>query len=99
MSAPGDGRLLGKSDRGLSIMSDEVSFVEVFVGNSIEASMVKAMLEYEGIDAFVQDELVGINFPHYSSPGGAGGVKVAVPENSAEQARQLIEASGKDQGG
>ena len=80
-------------------MRDEIGFVDVFIGNSIEASMVKAMLDDEGIDAFIQDELVGINFPHYASPGGAGGVKVAVPGKAAEQARKLIEAHGKDQGG
>jgi len=74
-------------------MCDEIGFVDVFVGNSIEASMVKAMLDREEIDAFLQNEFVGTNFPHYASPGGAGGVKVAVPAKDAEQARKLIEAA------
>ena len=53
--------------------------------------MVKAMLDDEGINAFLQDELVGTLFPHYATPGGTGGVKVAVPGKDADQAARLIE--------
>lgn len=53
-----------------------------------QAYLVKGQLEAEGIPAFIADEnLVSINWMYSNA---IGGVKVKVPENVLEQARDII---------
>ncbi|MCK9422940.1 MAG: DUF2007 domain-containing protein [Bacteroidales bacterium] len=52
--------------------------VRIFAGSAWEASLVKSLLEDADIQAFLQDESLGMIAPWYAAPGGAGAVKVIV---------------------
>jgi hypothetical protein len=58
--------------------------------NSAEATLVKNLLEAEGIPAFVVDDAIGDLF-HLASPFGEA--KVQVAEEHAEQARAILDAA------
>lgn len=70
---------------------DNIVPVEVFSGTELQAGMVKSMIEYAGIDAYLQDEIMGTLNPWYTAPGGAGSVKVIVSSLNYEKARQIVE--------
>jgi len=63
--------------------------VEVFMGIGWEAEMVKNILENEGIEAFINDEIIGTLVPFYTTPG-PGSVKVIVSSDNYEKAQELV---------
>ncbi len=65
-------------------------FVIVFAGTSVEAEMARIFLEDNGIAAHMAEEHIGTLAPWLSAAGGAGAVKVLVPEEHAEHARTLL---------
>lgn len=65
-------------------------FVEVFSGTSIQAGLLKSMLEDAGLRVFVKDEFLCTIAPWWSSPGGAGAVKLLVPTDDLEQATEVV---------
>lgn len=65
--------------------------IQVFVYPQ-DAYLAKALLESEGIDVFLQDEMTIQVFNFYSN--ALGGVKMLVPNNQAEKARELLKESG-----
>jgi hypothetical protein len=65
-------------------------FREVFSGSPIHAGLVKSMLEDAGFRVFVKDEFLGTIAPWWSSPGGAGAVKLLVPTDELELAREVV---------
>lgn len=74
---------------------NELEPVEVFTGIVWEAEMVKNLLENEGIQAFLSNEIIGTLVPWYTNPG-AGSVNVVVAAKDLEQALKVVEAYRKD---
>ncbi len=72
-------------------MSTAESFVEVFSGSAIEASLVRGLLESSGFAAFLEGEHMGVTAPYLAAGGGAGAVKVIVNSDDAIEARKLID--------
>jgi hypothetical protein len=65
--------------------------VVVYAGNIVDADLLKFVLENEGINSRLQDEILGKVFPYIAAPGGAGAVKVIIAEDDLERARLIIE--------
>ena len=59
--------------------------------NPTQAQLIRSRLDASGFHAVVQHELASLTLEGYSM--AAGGILVQVPENEAEEARQLIEAA------
>lgn len=69
---------------------DELTPVEVFSGTPWETAMVKSMLESEGIEAFLRNEIMGSLNPWHSSPGGVNPVKVFVAQKDLEESVKIV---------
>ena len=67
---------------------DKNSPVEVFIGDSFNANMVKNILENENIPALIYNEIIGTILPVYSSPLNA--IKVMVPREKFEMAKTIV---------
>src|SRR5438105_15428351 len=59
-------------------------FSVVYSGASLQADLIKSLLEGSGIPAMLEDEFLGRMYP-YAIPGG---VKVLVPNDDFDEARQ-----------
>lgn len=70
--------------------------VEVFAGTPLDAGMIQSMLEEEGIEAFIYNELMSSIAPWQVTAGGAGAAKVVVSELDYEKATQIINDYGQD---
>lgn len=64
---------------------------EVFAGNTMQATMVRSLLENAEIAAYLKDEFTGVIAPWHSEPGGVAAVKVLVSSQDLEKARLVIE--------
>jgi UDP-N-acetylglucosamine 2-epimerase len=69
--------------------------VLIYTGQSWEAEMLKIMLENAGIDAFINNEVIGTLLPFYTTPG-MGAVRLVVSESDAEKAREVVAEFEKD---
>jgi len=65
--------------------------VEVYSGTPWQAGMVKSLLEDSEIEAFMQDFIMGTLNPWWTSPGGAGAVKVFVSVEDYDKAKIIVE--------
>jgi hypothetical protein len=65
--------------------------VEIFSGTSLEAEMVKSLLENAEVEAFLKDEIMGTLLPWYTGPGGVGSVKVFVSNLDFDKAKSIVE--------
>ena len=65
--------------------------IEVFAGSSIEAAIVKSILQDSDIEAFLKDENMGTIAPWHVSAGGAGAVKIIINSDDYEKAKLIIE--------
>jgi hypothetical protein len=70
--------------------TEKSQFTEIFSGTPIQAGLVKSMLEDAGLPVFVKDEFLGTIAPWWSSPGGAGAVKLLVPTDDLGQATEVV---------
>jgi hypothetical protein len=70
---------------------NDIEPVEVFAGSIWAAEMVKSLLENSEIEVFLFDENTGTLAPWYTSPGGAGSVRVVVSSLDFEKARSVVE--------
>ncbi len=66
--------------------------IEVFAGNIAEVGLVKSLLDKEDIQSWLRDEIMGTLNPWYTSPGGAGAIKVFVLKADFDQAKSIVEA-------
>lgn len=64
--------------------------------SSAEAQLIRSRLEAAGIQAYVAHELAAMGMEGYSL--STGGILVQVPDESAGDARALIEAAETGQG-
>jgi hypothetical protein len=69
---------------------DENAPVEVYSGTTLQAEMVKSLLENAEIEAFLNDEIVGTLSPWWTAPGGAGSVKVVVATKDFDIAKSIV---------
>ncbi|HJN89355.1 MAG TPA: DUF2007 domain-containing protein [Verrucomicrobiota bacterium] len=60
--------------------------------NSAEAQLVRSQLEAAGFDVFVADESSALAVECYVV--GVGGIRVQVPEDREEEARELLKSCG-----
>ena len=65
--------------------------IEVFSGTSIEAEIVRSLLEDSDIKTFLKDDNMGTIAPWHVSAGGAGAVKVIINSNDYDKAKLIIE--------
>jgi hypothetical protein len=70
--------------------------VEIFSGISWEAEMIRNILENEGIESFLNDEITGTLVPFYTSQG-MGAVKVVVSNLDYEKAKLIVAEFRKNQ--
>lgn len=61
--------------------------VEVYEGSLFHAQMLVGLLENEGIEAFLQDEILGSRDPGWRM---AGGVKVIVSNPDLEKTMSIV---------
>jgi hypothetical protein len=67
-------------------------FTVIYSGASLQADLLKSLLEGKGVRAIRKDEFLGRMVP-YAVPGG---VKVLVSSDDAEKARRIVEDLDKD---
>ena len=72
-------------------VKEENDIIEVFAGSSIEAEIVKSMLQDSDIDVFLKNENMGTIAPWHLSAGGAGAVKIIINSNDYDKAKLIIE--------
>lgn len=70
---------------------EEMKPTEVFSGTAWQADMIKGMLMDNEIDAFLGDEIWGVDAPMETAPGMAGAVRVFVSRDDYEDARIAVE--------
>ena len=75
---------------------NEVLAVEIFTGTPWECGMVKTLLGDAGIEAFVQDEIMGTLNPWWTSPGGAGSIRVIISSQDVEMAIPIVDQYTKN---
>jgi len=69
----------------------EILPVEVFAGTSLQASMLKSMLDDAQIYSFLKDDIMGTLNPWWTDPGGAGAVKVIVANKDLDEAQEVVQ--------
>ncbi len=60
--------------------------------NQADADLLRGRLEAAGFDSSIQGEFASVTVGSFSS---AGGIRILVPEDQADEARALIEAELK----
>ncbi len=69
--------------------------IEIFNGTLFQAQMVKNLLENEGIESFLKDEIIARS-PVYSA---GGGVRVMISESDYQKAMLIVDDYIKSQAG
>ena len=64
--------------------------VEVYAGTAMQANMLLSLLANAEIEAFLQDEFIGMIAPWQAAPGGAGAVRIFVANSDYEKAVQVV---------
>lgn len=65
--------------------------IEVFAGTSIDAAIVRSLLEDSDIKTFLKNDNMGTIAPWHISAGGAGAVKIIINCNDYDKAKLIIE--------
>jgi hypothetical protein len=71
--------------------------VEIYEGTLFECQMIKTLLENEGIESNLKDEIIGTRGGNVWRP--AGGVKIIISDDNYQKAKIIIsdfEKSHKD---
>ena len=71
--------------------------VHIYTENSINASIIKAYLEKNGIDAVLKDEIIGTVAPHLANYGASKAVRVEVKAEDVRQAKELLKEYEQEQ--
>ena len=72
-------------------MENKLEFVEIFAGELWQAEMIKEMLEDNGIQAYLGNELMGNIAPWIVTPGGAASVKINISTSDYVRSKELID--------
>ena len=65
-----------------------MNLIELYNGSLFDCQMIKNLLENEGINSFLKDEIIGSRNPGWR-PGG--GVRLIVSEENYPAARKIVE--------
>ncbi len=76
-------------------MNNKKEIIEVFSGDLYQATMVKDLLKSNGIEAFIENGLIGNIAPWYASSGGVTPVNVKIFSSDYIVAKELIGAFTK----
>lgn len=71
--------------------AEDIKPTEIFSGTAWQADTVKGMLMDNEIQAYLGDEIWGVNAETENAPAIAGAVKVFVSRNDFEDARIVVE--------
>lgn len=71
-------------------MKKDNDMLEIFAGTSIDAQIVRNLLEGSDIKSFLKDENMGTIAPWHVSAGGAGAVKIIINSNDYDKAKLII---------
>ena len=72
-------------------MSEPDNFAIVFAGDTVQADLVRSVLEASGIRVFLKDEAIGTLAPWRVVGGGRGAVvKVLIPSSELERAKAAL---------
>ncbi|MEI6677160.1 MAG: DUF2007 domain-containing protein [Mariniphaga sp.] len=72
-------------------MENEDEMVEVFAGELWEATLIRELLEDNGIEAYLENEVMGNIAPWYITSGGTAPVTIKILQSDLEFSRELIE--------
>jgi hypothetical protein len=75
---------------------DQIESVEIYSGTDWQAQMVKNLLENEGINCYITNEIIGTIAPWYITPG-AGSVSVVVSSFDYQRAKAIVDEYEKEQ--
>jgi len=78
-------------------MNDPDEMVTIAAVSSAQADMMRMYLEADGIPVFLHGEFIGTAVPYVGSPGGAGAVRVQVPQSREQDARELLDQMRTDE--
>ena len=73
-------------------MNNKNKIVEVFSGDLYQATMVKKLLEANGIEVFIENRLMSVIEPWIVSPGGIAPVNVKIFSSDYTKTQELISA-------
>ena len=73
-------------------INNKNEIVEVFSGDLYQATMVKGLLEANGIMVFIENKLMSVIEPWIVSPGGIAPVNVKIFGSDYTQAQELLAA-------
>ena len=76
-------------------MNNKDEIVEIFAGEFYQASMIKDLLEDNGIEVFIENELMGNIAPWYVASGGIAPMKLKILNSDYALSKELIEAFTK----
>jgi Putative prokaryotic signal transducing protein len=76
-------------------MNNKNEIVAVFSGDLYQTTMVKDLLEANGIEVFIENKLMSVIEPWIVSPGGIAPVNVKIFSSDYTQAQELIAAFTK----
>lgn len=69
----------------------EAEAVEIFAGNAWECGMVVTLLGDAGIDAYMNDVIMGTMNPWWTNAGGAGPIRVIISDRDVELAKPIVD--------
>ena len=72
-----------------------MKLIEIYEGTLFQAQMVRNLLENEGIESFLKDEIIGTRGGEAWRP--AGGVRVIVSDQDYNKAKVIIDEYNKSQ--
>ena len=70
-------------------MANDDEWVVLYTGQILEMDLLKSLLEGSGVECRLQNEVIGMTFPHLSL-GGLAPVKVLIPRQDARQAGAVL---------
>jgi len=72
-------------------MDNQVELVEIYVGEQWQATIVKELLDDNGINAFIENELMGNIAPWQIAAGGVASVTVKIASSDYVLAKPLVD--------
>ncbi len=70
---------------------NEHTLVEIFAGKTIDAEIVKTLLQNAEIESYLKDELIGNLVPWNASAGGTAAVKIFISSDDYEKGREVVD--------
>lgn len=72
-------------------MENKNKFVEIYAGKLWQSAMIMDLLEDNGIQTFIENELMGTIIPSQITSGGVAPVNVKIKDSDFVRAKELID--------